>query len=266
MVIELILAFFFRLLIIIFLGTILIVGTFLIIRAYQIKAKNLYIVGMVWIIYFCGQLLNQLLQVHVAIYAIFSRLSFILMVVFTNLTFYKDQKSILPKLVLALAVIFGIIAWYYDSVRDISQTTYILSRVFDFIHASICFNWLAFSCFSAYKNFKNVEIAPWIKIRYKLTYISSPILTLSYLALMFHPYDLPFGDISSTQSFIVYGLVSILILTYGIAFTLAWIMPNWLKKYLNRGYHTVEDEEISEEELMKLIKKQISKEGPLGNN
>ena len=43
-------------------------------------------------------------------------------------------------------------------------------------------------------------------------------------------------------------------------------MPNWLKKYLNRGYNTVEDEEISEEELMNLIKKQISKEGPLGNN
>ena len=264
--VELILVFFFRLLIIIFLGTILLVGTFLIIRAYQIKARNLYIIGMGWIIYFCGQLLNHLLHFHVAIYAIFSRSSFILMVVFTNLTFYKDRKSILPKLILTLAVIFGIIGWYYDSVRDISQTTYILSRVFDFIHASICFDWLAFSCFSAYKKFKNVEIAPWIKVRYKLTYISSPILTLSYLVLMFHPYDLPFGDISTTQSLIVYGLVSILILTYGIVFTLAWIMPNWLKKYLNRGYHPVEDEEISEEELMRLIKKQMSKEDPVGNN
>ena len=264
--VELILVFFFRLLIIIFLGTILLVGTFLIIRAYQIKARNLYIIGMGWIIYFCGQLLNHLLHFHVAIYAIFSRSSFILMVVFTNLTFYKDRKSILPKLILTLAVIFGIIGWYYDSVRDISQTTYILSRVFDFIHASICFDWLAFSCFSAYKKFKNAEIAPWIKVRYKLTYISSPILTLSYLVLMFHPYDLPFGDISTTQSLIVYGLVSILILTYGIVFTLAWIMPNWLKKYLNRGYHPVEDEEISEEELMRLIKKQMSKEDPVGNN
>lgn len=264
--IEIILAFFFRLLIIIFLGTILIVGTFLIIRAYKIKARNLYIIGMVWIIYFCGQLLNHLLHFHVAIYAIFSRSSFILMVAFTNLTFYKDRKSILPKLILTLAVVFGIIGWYYDSVRDVSQTTYILSRVFDFIHASICFDWLAFSCFSAYKKFKNVEIAPWIKVRYKLTYISSPILTLSYLVLMFHPYDLPFGDISTTQSLIVYGLVSILILTYGIVFTLAWIMPNWLKKYLNRGYHPVEDEEISEEELMRLIKKEMSKEDPVGNN
>ncbi len=264
--IEIILTFFFRLLIIIFLGTILVVGTFLIIRAYQIEARNIYIVGVAWIIYFCGQLLNQLLHLHVVIYVLFLRVSYILLVIFTNLTFYRGRRSILPKLILIFAIISGIVGWYFSSIRDISQTTYILSRAIDFIHASICFNWLGFSCFSAYKNFKNIDIAPWIKVRYKLTYLSSPIIPLTYLILMFHPYDLPFGDISTTQSLIVYGLISILVLIYGLVFSLAWIMPNRLKKYLNRNYHPVEEKEYSEEELMHLIKEQISKENHFGSN
>lgn len=43
-------------------------------------------------------------------------------------------------------------------------------------------------------------------------------------------------------------------------------MPNWLKKYLNRNYQPVKDSEFTEEELMTLIRKQLSERRNNGNN
>ena len=258
MPIESILSTFFILLIIIFLGTLLIVGSFLIIRAYKIKALGFYFSGIAWLLMAFAQILNQLFDTPVMIYAIFSKTSFVLLVIFTNLTFHKARKTFLTKLILVGSIIFGIFAWSFDSIRMTSQLTYILSRIFDFIQGSISLDWLAISCYLAYKNIKYLEIAPWIKVRYKITYIGSSIFSLFYLILIFHPYDLPFGDTSTILGTITFGLTSILAISYSIAYALAWIMPNRVKKFYNRGYQPIEEEEMTEEELMKRIREQLT--------
>ena len=45
---------------------------------------------------------------------------------------------------------------------------------------------------------------------------------------------------------------------FSLGFAFAWIMPNWLKKRFNKGYHPPKDIELSEEDLINLIKKQLS--------
>ena len=248
---------------VIFLGTVFIVGIFFIYKAFQKKARNFYCIGATWLFFAIGQIMNQLFAVPVEIYTIFTKFGFLLAVPFTNITFHKGRKSFLPKLILIFAIGLTIITWYFDSIRYNSEMFYYLSRSFDFIHFSIITDWLAISCYLAYKNIRKLKIAPWIKVRYKLVYISSPLFSLVYLLLIFYPFNLKFGNISTPQSFLIYSITSIIILAYGILFTLAWLMPKQLKDYFNRkeNYVLTEDEEYTEDELIELIKRELDRGG-----
>jgi uncharacterized membrane protein YciS (DUF1049 family) len=75
-----------------------------------------------------------------------------------------------------------------------------------------------------------------------------------------------FGDPNYLESYIVFGIISIMAIIFAVGFALAWFMPGWFKRFLNKGYHAVEDKEYSEEELMDLIKRELSNGGTNGNN
>ena len=260
---EVLFGIFFHSFMIIFLGTVFIVGIFFIYKAFQKKANNFYYIGATWLLFAIGQVMNQVFNFPVEIYTIFTKFGFFLGVPFTNITFHKERKSFVPKFILIFSLGFTIITWYFDSFRYSSEMFYYLSRSFDFIHFSIVTDWLAISCFLAYKNIKKLRIAPWIKVRYKLVYISSPLFSLVYLLLIFYPFDLKFGDISTPKSFFIYSITSVTILAYGILFTLAWLMPKQLKDYFNRkgNYITTEDKEFTDDELIDLIKRELDRGG-----
>ena len=248
---------------VIFLGTVFIVGIFFIYKAFQKKARNFYYIGATWLFFAIGQIMNQLFAVPVEIYTIFTKFGFLLAVPFTNITFHKGRKSFLPILILIFAIGLTIITWYFDSIRYNSEMFYYLSRSFDFVQFSIIANWLAITCYLAYKNIRKLKIAPWIKVRYRLVYISSPLFSLVYLLLIFYPFNLEFGNISTPQSFLIYSITSIITLAYGLLFTSAWIMPKRLKNYFNRkgDYTATEDKEYSEDELIELIKRELDRGG-----
>ena len=73
------------------------------------------------------------------------------------------------------------------------------------------------------------------------------------------------GDPSNLTSLIVLGFISTISLIFVVFFGLAWIMPNWLKNVLNRDYTPIEEESYSENELMELIKNQLSSREIYGN-
>ena len=243
---------------VIFLGTLLIVGIFLIIRAYQIKAKNFYFIGIAWSLEALAQILNQVTSLPESIYAIFSKLSFMLIIIFIILTFYNHQTPKKIYYILTISVILALLAWFFAAIRTSSQEAYITNRIFDFIINSIALDWLAYSCYVAYQKIKDSNIAQWVKMRYKITFIFSPILTLIYFILIFHPYNVPFGDESNPQSLIIYALTSIITLIYGISFVIAWIFPRKFKRYLSKDMGKTEEEEIDEDKIIELIKKQLS--------
>ena len=58
---------------------------------------------------------------------------------------------------------------------------------------------------------------------------------------------------------IIFGILAIMAIIYGVSFSLMWFMPKWLRKFLNRTYKREPDKEYTEEELMKLIKNQLNK-------
>ena len=132
--------------------------------------------------------------------------------------------------------------------------------ILHFVHRLIIFSWGSWSSFSAYKRFKGRDIRPWIIMRYKLLSITFFIMVIQAFLLIFMPYGSYYGDPSPIESFIIYAVSVILVLIYGITTMLVWVMPDWLKKYLDRNFEVQEEKEYTNENLIAEIKKELGQE------
>jgi hypothetical protein len=248
-------------LLMLFLSTLFTVGIFLLVKGIQRKIVELLCLGTSFTVIPIGFVGNFILNIQSGylFQEIFVNIGFILAVIFTNLTFHKNRKSP-AKLILFVVIALAIIQQIFYGMMAIERTPllYYLQAVFDLPYVFLVFNWLAWSSYSAYKIIKNQDIEPWIKVRYRLISILSFIMSFHSLPEFFQPYNTPWGSPSNIISLAVFGTTAIISVIFAFGFSLAWMMPNWLKKYLNRNYQTEKDSEFTEEELMNLVRKQLT--------
>ncbi len=256
-------------LLLLFLSTLFIVGIFLLIKGIQRKMVDLLCLGIGFTVIPIGFVGNFILNIESGylFQEIFITIGFILAVIFTNLTFHKNRKSP-AKLILIVVIVLAIIQLIFHGMMAIERNPliYYLKVSFDLPYNFLVFNWMAWSFYSAYKIVKSQDIEPWIKVRYRLISILSFIMSFHGIPEFFQPYDILWGSPSNIISVLVFGTTAVLAVIFSVGFFFAWIMPNWLKKYLNRNYQTVKDSEYTEEELMNLIRKQLAERGNNGNN
>jgi hypothetical protein len=207
--------------------------------------------------FFCNYILK--IEPRYFIQEIFITIGFILGVIFTNLTFHKNRKSP-AKLILIAVIVLAIIQLIFYGIDSIERNpfNYYLKVSLDLPYTFLVFNWLAWSSYSAYKIVKSQDIEPWIKFRYRLISILSFIMSFHGIPEFFQPFDIRWGTPSNLISVAVFGTTAVLSVIFSVGFFFAWIMPNWLKKYLNRNYQPIKDKELTEEELMNLIRKQLT--------
>ncbi|MFX0058075.1 MAG: hypothetical protein ACFE85_16325 [Candidatus Hodarchaeota archaeon] len=242
----------------VFIGTTLIVGFFFLIRGIQKKMNNLVVIAIGFVALPIGFIGNFLLNFGFLFQEFLVFFGFTLTVIFTNMTFHKNRKSY-PNLILAFAVILGIIQIIFHAIATFTPFNFYYERVLlDVPYTLLIFNWLSGSSYSAYKLLKNQDIEPWIKVRYKKVAIFSFILSFHNIPEFFQPVGTLWGDYDNAISLIVFGITAILAVAFSLGFACAWIMPNWLKRQFNKDYHPPKDIELSEEDLINLIKKQLS--------
>ena len=256
-------------LLMLFLSTLFTVGIFLLVKGIQRKIVDLLCLGISFTVIPIGFVGNFILNIQSGylFQEIFVNIGFILAVIFTNLTFHKNRKSP-AKLILIVVILLAIIQLIFYGIDAIERNpfNYYLKVSLDLPYTFLVFNWLAWSSYSAYKIIKNQDIEPWIKVRYRLISILSFIMSFHSLPEFFQPYNTSWGSPSNIISVAVFGTTAVLTVIFSVGFFFAWIMPNWLKKYLNRNYQPVKDKELTEEELMTLIRKQLSERRNNGTN
>ncbi len=188
------------------------------------------------------------------------QIAFILFVVFTNQTFYRN-RGFIPKLVLVIVIVSAVNQLVFQLMVDYffpdNVVIYYLKIVLDIPHNLLVFNWMGFASYSAYKRIETADVEPWIKVRYRMIAIFSFIGSLHFIPELLQPIEYPMGSPASLASVLNFGLLAIITIIYSSGYALAWFMPNRLKRYLNRNYQPVEEETFSEEELMNLIRNQL---------
>ncbi|MFX1274501.1 MAG: hypothetical protein ACFFBP_08220 [Promethearchaeota archaeon] len=245
----------FIILAIIYVATLLIVGILLLVRAHKTNLKNLIYGGIGFILASITLLLEQVFNITFTAYIILTRIGTILAVLFTNLTFHREKKEILPKLILFSTIGVSIINAYFYLLRDISNSLelYYVTILTNILILILVYGWLGWSSYFAYIIIKNQDIEPWIKKRYKLTFLYSIIIIPRPLALLLKPWNVELIDcveISCFMSVIIAGAIQ---LVFSVAISLTWIMPGWFKKFLNRGYELSKDKEPEKREPVQII-------------
>ena len=115
----------------------------------------------------------------------------------------------------------------------------------------ISYIWLGYASLNTYKSLKNQSIEPWIKKRYLILGISSVLLSLNGVIMLFMPWTRKGFEDS---------------LAFSAGSVIGWMMPQKLKKYFNRNFQPIPEVDLSEKELMEKIKKELSEGFDHGNN
>lgn len=258
----------FQIFLLTFLGVYIIVGILLLIRAYQTKLHHLIYGGISFSLTGLSQIIAFMFNLHDLFETLLLASALILCVVFTNMVFHKNPSSRTPSLILGITVINSIVYVTLMSLFIVatSEPLYYITYLHDFLFRFIVLFWLGWSSLNAYKKIKDQDIEPWIKARYRIIAIVSFIMSFERIVRIFQPWYLDFGDPTYLESYIVFGIISTMAIIFAVGFALAWFMPERFKRYLNKGYQAVEDKEYSEDELMDIIKRELSNGGPNGNN
>ena len=259
----------FGMLLLLFFVLVSIIGLFLLIRGYQRKLNNIITMGLAFLAMTLGFLMQFLITEHgFLIREILSLTGFTFIIVFTNMTFYR-HKAHLGNFILAIGILLAINQFIFqlfvDYIAPDNVFIHYTKIVLDLPFNILVFNWMAVAALYSYIKLRDEQIAPWIKTRYKLIALSSFIMSFHSIPEFFQPFEIPMGDPSNLMSLIVLGFISTISIVFVTLFGLAWIMPNWLKNVLNRGYTPLEEESYSENELMDLIKNQLSRRELYGN-
>ena len=227
------------------------VGVNLINRAKKTKLVNLYALALTLFCETIGYLFYTSIFNNIFLFYIFISVMWFPFIIFVEKTFYQDKKSPF-KIFLVLTTFLSIITcviigiYQFGPVQDLN--TLFIGRILFSTVMGITVAWLLYASFTSYIKIKSVEgVEPWIKSRYLLVFL----YTFGQLGIAitwpFFPYD------KSINAPYMIGALCLVVLILGQF--LAWVMPTGFKRWLNRNYKSVEEEEdLSEEEIMKSFK------------
>jgi len=231
---------------VIFLVFRVITGAFLFGKWRQTKKENLLLL----VVFFFMNALTLLFLVfeNLMLYDVNTIITMVIGLVFIDRTFYQDRKSPF-KLLLALTLVLGALTVVFFMIFDQSiifepNTSFLLHNIFVGALFVIFGLWSFIAATGSLKAFSSSDtVEPWVKGRYRLVkFYSICIILLGSFT--------PFTPVEGTVNWALLVILVANILRIA-GETIAWIMPNFLKKYYNRGYTTAAlIEELSEEEIM----------------
>ena len=182
------------------------------------------------------------------LYDIIAIFTFTVGLIFIDRTFYQERKSPF-KLLVILNFVIGVLAVlsiinYELSIIFQPYIAFLIHVIFVGVQLVTFGLWSFIAATSSLKSFSSSDaVEPWVKGRYKLVKFYSICLILVGVFAVFGPEDL---TVNWALVIVLFGNVGRIA---GEALT--WIMPTFLKNYLNRNYTIpVTIEELSEEEIM----------------
>lgn len=200
------------------------------------------------------------------IYPIIAESSLIFLLIFIEETFYKGLKSpffLLLLITIALNIIDSIFRFLFGFKIPLTSPIsseliipyYIFAIIISF-QITITMVWFLCSTLKSYRVINNFEIEPWIKKRYLIILISCFCFALNGILVLVIPIEGGYENL-----FITYTVAATLIL-FSFGNLIGWLMPQRLKNYFNKNYTKIEEESLSEKDLLQKIKSELKR----GNN
>jgi len=214
----------------------------------ETKLSNLkWLIGVFACQAFIG--LAKVAKIEIMFYIV-AIISNVFIIIFTEETFYKDRKSPF-RYILVLALVLAALILTLVFAREIEPISfYLLDTYLLTILIVISSLWLAATAFSAYGLIKDENISELIKMRYRILGIASLILAIQGFITPIHTVNQKLLQLDWGVQLYTIINASVL-LVFAFASFYAWII---IGKKLEQSVDTTSEKEISEEEMMKIIK------------
>jgi hypothetical protein len=208
--------------------------------ANKLKRIDLYWLGANFLAASLGNLFSMIVLVPVLGTA-FMVLASICIVMFVHLTFYRDRKS--PYL-LIIGLLLALGAWQvYNAITNPSAYFGLSTLGF-----GVVWGWQAFLSFRAGRAIaKDTTVEDWVKARYWL-WFSYTFAMFVIMARMLLP--IPYANFENWTNTIITMLA--VLVQY-----ITWVMPEPVRRFLNRNYQPVLT--ASPNELMAMAEKEMMK-------
>lgn len=229
-------------------------------RAIQLKLTNIYYIALGFFSIVVGFIGSLILGLGLIFEEFFVTFGFVLVGFFTYETYHKNSGRI-PKLVLLSIIIISSIHFIYQIYFTLNPgvLTQLISKTLDIIKTFTVFYWLGISSYRAYDKIKEEDVHKWIKVRYKLIAISAVIMSIQPMPELFMPYNVEYGDPQNVITFIVFTITLVIALIFSTGFLVSWIMPESIKRYIDRNYQEHDFQDLTELEIIQLIKEDLNK-------
>ena len=251
-----------NLLYVIFFGSQLITCIFLIIRTFKIKQLNL----IPLILFFLLNPLEILLILLIGSSITINMISNICLVIFTKYTFFREKRSPFIFLLISLIIVKAVdlvlklyipFSLLLNFILNPSKIPYFyLYLTVSSLAILLSYPWLGLTTLKYYRSIKTKDIEPWIKVRYQLISYSSLIMIINGILYFLFPIDSYSWE--QLYPFFIGLWITINTTIFSISNLVAWIMPNSLKKYLNRNYQGKVEENLTEVDIMNKIREDIN--------
>lgn len=236
---------------------IIIITVILFIRMRQKKISNLkwlalyflcqFFIGFVW--------LGKELAILEIAYYIIRLFSLVSLIVFTKETFYKDKKTIfIIVILLVVSLMVGSIIFVLVRSVQSNDMLYLLDLYFMGNATIITATWYAIASFSSFYIIKEKNIDKWIKLRYQILGIAAVIYIIQGFLITFNGIIEILSPVSYTLEFYT-NINIILFLLFSIGNFYGWIILG--RKKDNSKSELSKEDEISEEELTKMLKEEM---------
>lgn len=246
----------------------LITGLYIFIKYFRVKNLRLIPLSLFFLLNFLESIFLYL-SFPFIFYKLIIFLPNLSLILFTYYTFHREKKNILWIFVLMFIILkltdflllyhfrfsipmteelqSGQVPLYYLNLAVVASVI-LLSNL-----------WLGISSLSYYSKIRNEKIKPWIKFRYFIVGMASIILSANGVAYLFMP---PEVNGFSEPGAIIIGIIILLnSLIFSFSSIIAWVMPEWLKEFIDRNYESERELEIPDKQLIQTIRNQLNEEG-----
>lgn len=239
----------------IIIGTELLTGSILAFRRIKAKSQNLeFLVGFS----FCAALTTIFYAfpdnlIRSIAFAVSLFLSGYFILVFTNRSFFEGKKSPFLKffLINITTLFIYTILKIIIPLPGVWQMTAFYNLLIS-IMISIPGYWFGFLVIKQYRNIKNEDFEPWIKMRFLIAGIGAILEgSIGWISYMIVISQIPGVDPTGYLELLALFIYALILITYSIGFFIAFVMPERMKQYFNRNYTPSDHKELSEDEIMK---------------
>ncbi len=224
----------------------IIVGIYLLVNGTKKQMNNLKILGIAFLLVGLSVFALVAFGLTLSQITIPTYLGIALYGPFIYMTFHREKEDSKAKLMVALIFVFFLLKAYFGTFENQSTLYFNLSQISTILVTATPAAWLGYSATDAYSKLKDVDVEPYLRKRLWImgfvSYVYAIGVTVARVLVITFQTNTQSG--TNLTGAVISILIAFYLSVFAIGMLLVWVMPNFFKNFLNRGYQSQQEVQV----------------------